>query len=109
MSEHAQTVPATWSGPFVGEVGRVQLIPGETKLEVPIGEARDSDHWQPDGPPPPDVLGADYDTSTAADIAAALAGADAETAQRILEQEQAGKDRKTITDAAAARLAEVGA
>lgn len=49
-----RTIKATWIGPFVGERGRQQLIPGETVVDVPESEARNSTNWQPvEAPAPP--------------------------------------------------------
>jgi hypothetical protein len=40
-------VKALWVGPFGGELGRQQLIPGETVVEIPADEAENSAHWEP--------------------------------------------------------------
>lgn len=47
MADETKLVDALWIAPFVGEMGRVTLIPGETVAQVPANEARDSDHWKP--------------------------------------------------------------
>lgn len=46
----ADSVKATWVAPFVGELpDGTQLIPNETVVEIPAGEAEASDHWRAAG------------------------------------------------------------
>lgn len=46
-----QTVKARWVGPYraILETGltKIDLIPGETVVEIGAGEADQSDNWQP--------------------------------------------------------------
>lgn len=45
-----KTVSATWVGPFEGRTpDGTALIPGETVVEVPAGEAEESAFWRPNG------------------------------------------------------------
>lgn len=47
MADETKLIDALWIAPFVGEMGRVTLIPGESVASIPEREARDSDHWKP--------------------------------------------------------------
>lgn len=47
MSDDSGFVEATWVGPDGYSLNNTGLIPGETVVLVPEGEAIASDNWQP--------------------------------------------------------------
>lgn len=43
----SENVRATWVGPFEAETADgLRLVPGESVVDVPAGEAHASDHWE---------------------------------------------------------------
>lgn len=46
----AKTVKARWIGPFEADLpDGTHLVPGETVVEIPAGEAESSAHWEAQG------------------------------------------------------------
>lgn len=44
----SETVKALWVGPFEAELpDGTKLVPRETVVEIPVGEAEESDYWEP--------------------------------------------------------------
>lgn len=55
MPPVTETVAATWVGPAGHALNGQELVPGVTVVEIPAGEAAESDNWrapsQPQLPP----------------------------------------------------------
>jgi hypothetical protein len=104
MSDTVETVPALWVG-YPGEgPDRSTLVPGETVREIPREEAETSGYWQLVDPDKPF---AGYDDTPAEKIIDRLARATADVASAVLAYESAHKQRKTVLDAAQARVDEL--
>lgn len=42
----SDVVNARWVAAYVAELGRTLLVPGETVVKIPRGEAEASDNWE---------------------------------------------------------------
>ncbi|MGH9380884.1 MAG: hypothetical protein ACRD2Z_09780 [Thermoanaerobaculia bacterium] len=42
----ADLVDARWVATYVAELGKTLLVPGETVVKIPRGEAEASDNWE---------------------------------------------------------------